>query len=139
MDSYNKTVCEEDIEKVCCVHQIDWQTLQDITSSTTILTPCNQSKVMGVDFTGALYIKDNRGERKVYLCLFTCTTTPAVYLEVVLDFILESFMLAFRKFTSRKSTSATVISDNASTYLAAAEELTRLFLSPSLKAALEHH
>jgi len=47
--------------------------------------------------------------------------------------------LAFRKFTSRRSTPTTVISDNASTYLAAAEELTRLFQSSSLKTALEHH
>ena len=95
----------------------------------------NSFEVTGVDFTGALYVTDNGNERKVYICLCTCT----VHLEVVLDLTLESFMLAFRKFTSRRSTPATVISDNASTYLAAAEELTRLFQSPSLKTALEHH
>ena len=89
---------------------------------------------------GALYIKDNGNERKVYICFFTCATTRTVYLEVVLDLTFESFMLAFHKFTSRRSTTpATVISDNVSTYLAAAEELTRLFQSPSLKTALEHH
>ena len=75
----------------------------------------------------------------MYICLCTCATTRAVHLEVVLDLTLESFMLAFRKFTSCRSTPATVISDNTSTYLAAVEELTRLFQSPSLKTALEHH
>ena len=48
-------------------------------------------------------------------------------------------MLAFRKFSSRRSTPSTIISDNASTYLAAAEELTQLFQSSSLKTALEYH
>ena len=99
----------------------------------------NPFKVTGVDFTGALYTRDSGTERKVYICLFTCATTRAVHLEVVLDLTLESFMLAFRKFTSRRSTPTTMISDNASTYLAAAEELTSLFQSPSLKTALEHH
>ena len=99
----------------------------------------NPFEVTGIDFTGALYVRDNGSERKVYICLFTCATTRAVHLEVVLDLTLESFMLAFRKFSSRRSTPATIISDNASTYLAAAEELTRLFQSSSLKTALEYH
>ena len=66
-------------------------------------------------------------------------TTHAVHLEVVLDLTLDSFMLAFCKFTSHRSTSTTMISDNTSTYLAATEELMSLFQSPSLKTALEHH
>ena len=99
----------------------------------------NSFEVTGVDFTGALYVKDNGNEQKVYICLCTCATTRAVHLEVVLDLTLESFMLAFQKFTSCRSTPATVISDNTSTYLAAVEELTRLFQSSSLKTALEHH
>lgn len=75
----------------------------------------------------------------MYICLVTCTTTCAIYLEVVLDLTLESFMLAFRKFTSCRSTPTTVISDSASTYLAAAEKLIQLFQSPSLKTALGHY
>ena len=51
--------------------------------------------VSGVDFTGAMYVREGEGERKVYICLFTCATTRAVHLEVVLDMTVESFMLAF--------------------------------------------
>ena len=51
--------------------------------------------VCGVDFTGAMYVREGEGERKVYICLFTCATTRAVHLEVVLDMTVESFMLAF--------------------------------------------
>jgi len=60
-------------------------------------------EVTGIDFTGALYVKDNGSEQKVYISLFTHATTCAVHLEVVLDLTLENFMLAFHKFTSCRS------------------------------------
>jgi len=83
--------------------------------------------VTGKDFTEALYVQQGSEEAKVYICLFTCVATRAVHLEVVTDLSTETFLLAFRRFTSRKGLPQTVISDNASTYLSAAEELTKLF------------
>ena len=85
--------------------------------------------VSGVDFTGALYVQQGRDEVKVYICLFTCATTRAIHLEVVTDLSTETFLLAFCRFTSRKGLPQIVISDNASTYLSAAEELNELFNS----------
>ncbi|XP_065905584.1 uncharacterized protein [Dysidea avara] len=93
-------------------------------------------KVTGVDFTGALYVRDTTGERKVYICLFTCACTRAVHLEIVHDLTVDSFLLAFRRFSSRKSLPTQMLSDNASTYLAAAEEIKQLFESDDLKEAL---
>ena len=72
--------------------------------------------VCGVDFTGVMYICEGNGERKVYIWLFTCATTRAVHLEVVLDMMVDNFMLAFRKFTSRRSVPKLMMSDNASMY-----------------------
>ena len=93
--------------------------------------------VTGVDFTGALYVKNDVGqEKKVYVCLFTCASTRAVHLEVVPDLTEESFLQAFRRFASRKSLPVIMISDNATTYMAAANHLKRLFESPSLKSSL---
>ena len=89
--------------------------------------------VCGVDFTGALYVHEGNTERKIYICFFTCATTRAVHLEIVLNIIVESFMLAFQRFASRRSLPRRMISDNASTYLAAADELQQLFEFPSLK------
>ena len=74
---------------------------------------------------------------KVYICLFLCEVTRAVHLEVVTDLTAETFLLAFRQFCSQKSLAQKMISDNASTYLEAAEELQRMFNSESLKEALE--
>ena len=92
--------------------------------------------VTGVDFTGALYVREKGGESKAYICLFTCAVTRAVHLEIVTDLTVEEFLQAFRRFSSRKSLPRLMISDNASTYLAAAKELNDLFHSPSLSNAL---
>ena len=93
--------------------------------------------ITGVDFTGALFVKEGNQEKKVYICLFTCATTRAVHLEVVSDLTVETFLLAFRRFSSRKSLPRRMISDNASTYLAAAEAIQKLLQSEALKGALE--
>ena len=47
--------------------------------------------VTGVDFTGALYVCATEGERKVYLCLFTCAASRAIHLEIVTDLTVEFF------------------------------------------------
>jgi len=93
--------------------------------------------ITGVDFTGALFVKEGDQEKKVYICLFTCAVTRAVHLEVVGDLTVETFLLAFRRFSSRKSLPCKMISDNASTYLAAAEAIQKLLQSEPLKGTLE--
>ena len=89
--------------------------------------------VTGVDFTGPLCVRSENGVTKSYICLFTCAVIRAVHLEVVSVLSEESFLQAFRRFSSRRSLPRHMISDNASTYLASAETLNELFQSPSLK------
>ena len=92
--------------------------------------------VTGVDFTGPLYVKTVSLENKVYVCLFTCANTRAIHLEVVEDLSEGTFLKAFRRFVSRRSLPRKMVSDNATTYLSAAEELKRLLNSTSLKETL---
>ena len=92
--------------------------------------------VTGVDFTGAVYVKSPEEPLKVYICLFTCANTRAVHLEVVTDLSVPTFIDAFRRFVSRKSLPKIMVSDNASTYQSAAEEIFRLFKSPLLQELL---
>ena len=92
--------------------------------------------VTGIDFTGALYIRASEGENKVYICLFTCASTRAVHLEVVTDLSEETFLQAFRRFSSRKSLTRIVLSDNASTFMSAAEDLKELFKSTAVQESL---
>ncbi|XP_065915698.1 uncharacterized protein [Dysidea avara] len=86
----------------------------------------------GVDFTGAPYARNQGGESKIYVCLFTCAVSRAVHLEIVMDLTVETFLQAFRRFSSHKSLPRHLISDNASTYMSAAEELQQLFNSSLL-------
>ena len=95
--------------------------------------------VTGVDFTGALHVHNNNGETKVYICLFTCANTRAIHLEIVTDLSTETFLLAFRRFASRKSCPHIMMSDNASTFTSAAEEITRLLQSETLTTSLSAH
>ncbi|XP_053403136.1 uncharacterized protein LOC123560655 [Mercenaria mercenaria] len=93
--------------------------------------------VTGVDFSGALYVRDNsNNETKAYNCLFTCASTRAVHLELVPNLSEEAFLQAFRRFTSRRSVSTLMISDNASTYVAASNHIQRLFESKTVQDAL---
>ena len=92
--------------------------------------------VTGVDFTGALYVYHRGEESKVYICLFTCATSRAIHLEVVTDLSAETFLLAFRRFAGRRSTPQVMISDNATTFQSAAEELKTLSSSEEVRAVL---
>jgi len=82
------------------------------------------------------YTDDHPAEILVYVCLFTCAVTRAVHLEIVTDLSTETLLQAFRRFSSHKSLPRTVISDNTSTYLAAADELKKPSTSPLLSEAL---
>ena len=100
------------------------------------ITQCPPFSVTGVDFTGALHVKNGGDEKKVYICLFTCTSTRAVHLEIVQDLTVESFLLAFRRFANKKSLPKQMLSDNAFTYITAAKDLQKLFESDTLKETI---
>ena len=63
----------------------------------------------------------------VYLCYKQSNS-----LEIVNDLTVETFLLAFQRFSSHRSLSKIVVSDNASTYLAAADKLQQLLQSEQL-------
>ena len=90
--------------------------------------------VTGIDFTGALCIRQPNGnEGKAYICLFTCATTRAVHLEVVTSISADSFLQAFRRFVSRKSLPKLIISDNATTFQSTSTYLKTFFDSTSVR------
>ncbi|XP_070571205.1 uncharacterized protein [Ptychodera flava] len=97
--------------------------------------------VTGVDFTGTLLVKntENREASKAYICLFTCAVTRAIHLEVVSDLSTVTFLNAFRRFAARRSLPSKMVSDNATTYLAAAEEITKLLNSREIREYMNNH
>ncbi|XP_053378515.1 uncharacterized protein LOC128548137 [Mercenaria mercenaria] len=93
--------------------------------------------VTGVDFTGALHVKDRHGnQEKAYICLFTCASTRALHLEVVQNLTEKSFLQAFRRFCSRKSLPRIMVSDNAATFQSTSRYIRQLFESQSIRETL---
>lgn len=86
----------------------------------------------GVELTGAHYVKQLSIEPKsLYAILYDRSNTRSIHLEVF-ELREETFLKVFQRFVSRRSQPRKMLSDNATTYLAAAEELKRLLDSLSL-------
>lgn len=70
----------------------------------------------GLDYLGPLYVKSKLGKKKVWVCLFTCIVVRAVHLEIVRDMSAEMFLLALRRFVSRRGKPEEIILDNAAQF-----------------------
>ena len=77
----------------------------------------------GIDYAGPLFVKTDQGTSKVWIALFVCGTTRAVHLELVDSLTAADFILAWRRFTARRSRPQRVRSDNATVFVAAAKIL----------------
>ena len=93
-----------------------------------------------LDFAGPLYVKETRrslqtsdsDSNKVYACLFTCASTRAVHLELTRGLTVQDFLLAFRRFASRRGLTATIQSDNAKTFQSFSKEIRKIARSPEV-------
>lgn len=79
--------------------------------------------VTGVDFTGPVFVKLGKEIQKSYITLFTCAITRAVHLELVSDMSSQKFILALRRFISRRGNCKVFYSDNAKTFKCASKDI----------------
>ena len=82
---------------------------------------------VGIDFTGHLTVKNGNKTEKCYVCLFTCSTTRNVNLEIVDDMTTDQFLLAFRRHCAIYGTPSLILCDNAKTFQKGDEEIQKLF------------
>lgn len=68
------------------------------------VTSSHPFQFVGLDYAGPLFIRnqDNNSSSKVYICLFTCSSTRAIHLELAEDMTTQTFIAAFRRFISRQ-------------------------------------
>lgn len=92
--------------------------------------------ITGVDYTGAIPIRQNGGEGSAYILLFTCGTTRAIHLEAVEDMTAGSFIDAMRRFTGHHPIPRLIYSDNATTFLSVSNILVKLFSHPDVTKEL---
>lgn len=86
-------------------------------------------EVKGVDFAGPLYVKAQGSIKKSYITLFTCAVTRAIHFELVSDQSTENFLLALKRFTSRRGLCKVIYSDNAKAFKRADKDLKELWKS----------
>ena len=85
----------------------------------------------GLDFLGPWYIRDEKSlseknSNKVYVCLFNCAFSKAIYLELTPSLSVDSFLVVFRRFVSRRELPVTQMSDNATTFKSASKDIWKI-------------
>ena len=90
----------------------------------------------GVDFAGPLFVAEGAEMKKVYIALFTCGVSRALYLDLVPDLTGDAFLRCFKRFTARHGIPKEMKSDNGKTFKAAAKSLTTLFDIPHVSSFL---
>lgn len=90
------------------------------------VTPTYPFLYCGVDYAGPVLTlnRKGRGARTVksYICLFVCFITRAVHLELVSDLTSESYILALKRFISRRAKPLEIFSDNGKNFVGAMNE-----------------
>jgi hypothetical protein len=81
----------------------------------------------GVDYGGPYTVRITRNtSAKRWLCLFTCTTSRAVHLEIAFSLDTPSFLNAFSRMVARRGKPELVVSDNGTNFVGAERELAEL-------------
>ena len=83
-----------------------------------------------VNYAGPFFTKiTRRVSAKRYLCLFTCSATKAVHLEMAFSLSTADFLKAFGRMVATRGRPEEVISDNGTNFVGAKRELRELIQS----------
>lgn len=77
-------------------------------------------EVTGIDLCGPLHLKNGS---KCWIVIFTCAVYRATHLELVTSLSTDNFLLALRRFISRRGRPSTIYSDNGTNLVGTANEL----------------
>ena len=90
----------------------------------------------GVDYAGPFNVMHGEKEKKVWLCLFTCLMSRAVYLVVIEDLRSTTFLSALKELAARRSQPKMLLSDNATTFVHASKILAYIASQAKVKQEL---
>ncbi|CAL4152704.1 unnamed protein product [Meganyctiphanes norvegica] len=72
--------------------------------------------VCGVDYSGPHQVKHGRGTKKVWIALFTCMVSRAIYLMAVPDLSAQTFLQTLQSLAWTVGTPKVILSDNATNF-----------------------
>ncbi|XP_048487065.1 uncharacterized protein LOC119694469 [Plutella xylostella] len=85
------------------------------------ITPSRPFEHTGVDFTGFIDVKSNKGRgiksSKGYVAVFICMVTKAVHLELVSDLSTSSMIAAMRRLAAKRGAPSHIYSDNGTNFV----------------------
>ncbi|CAG5003707.1 unnamed protein product [Parnassius apollo] len=91
------------------------------------VTPSRPFTHTGVDFTGHVEVKANKGRgiktMKAYVAVFVCLCTKALHLELVSDLSTVAFLNALKRMCARRGKPRHIYSDNGTNFVGAARAL----------------
>ena len=106
------------------------------------VTPAPPFTFCGVDFFGPFLVKLGRKLVKRYGCIFTCLACRAVHIEVSQTLVTDSFILAWRRFISRRGNIRTLRCDHGTNFVGAENEFKKqikLLDSTKIQVYLQEH
>uniref|UniRef100_A0A2A4JM97 Uncharacterized protein n=1 Tax=Heliothis virescens TaxID=7102 RepID=A0A2A4JM97_HELVI len=84
---------------------------------------------IGLDYAGPIQCVSRQGRGckivKVYIAIFVCFTTKSIHLELVGDLTSNTFIMALKRFISRRGKPINIYSDNGTSFVGAANELSK--------------
>ena len=98
------------------------------------LVPGYPFRCVGIDYFGPFNCKVGRRYFKRYGCIFVCTVTRAIHIEIANSLESEAFLCCFSRFIARRGSIMVAYSDNG-TNLTAAEDEIKAFLQELDEAA----
>lgn len=108
--------------KVCARFKLQPATAPTAPLPTDRVKRSHPFQVVGVDFAGPVFVKGT-SPVKAYIVIFTCAVVRAIHLELCSDMTAGSFLMAFRRFVSRRGLPSVIYSDNALAFHAASRDL----------------
>lgn len=94
---------------------------------------------VGVDYAGPIMSASRQGRGcrlvKVYIVVFVCFSTKAIHLELVGDLTSNNYLLALRRFMSRRGKPHNLYSDNGTSFVGAHNELSKFLKENSSSLA----
>ena len=96
--------------------------------------------MIGIDYAGPIIYRQ-RGNKngKVYILLYSCSLTRAVYLDLLPDQTSDEFIISLKRAIARRGRPTKIYSDNFSTFVAASNWLKHLMREEKVHAFLAKH
>lgn len=95
----------------------------------------------GVDYCGPMYILNKKGRgaklEKCYVCLFVCLATRAVHLELVTSLSSECYIMALKRFISKRGKCLQITSDNGKCFVGSAKEFQK-FVTDNSQSIIDY-